>query len=52
MSRPDFMISEGLVVTPSTMPELVQLADRVDVGGVDEEFHGSPSSGRRPLSRF
>jgi hypothetical protein len=40
MSRPDFMISEGLVVTPSTMPRSLSSADGVGVGGVDEEFHG------------
>ena len=40
MSRPDFRISDGLVVTPSRRPEIVQLPDVLDVGGVDEKFHG------------
>jgi hypothetical protein len=39
MLPPDFRISEGLVVTPSTQAEIVEFADFLDVGRVDKEFH-------------
>ena len=37
---PDFRISDGLVVTPSSSPRSLQLTDILDVGGVDKKFHG------------
>ena len=46
MLPPDFRISDGLVVTPSSRAEIVEFADFLHIGGIDEEFHG------RLLRRF
>ena len=49
MWRPDLAISVGLVVTPSTRPVGGQVLEDGDVGGVEEELHGSTLLVRAPL---